>query len=107
MTWAFGNVTNLPDNGVNDDFVIVYRAQVIDEVFALNDLSIPLNNTVTMTYDTATGSVSQSDGDTVITALQPQLAVSKSSIGRRQQHRTRRHRDLHGRRFEFRQRSRL
>ena len=41
VTWAFGNVTNLPDNGVNDDFVIVYRAQVMDEVFALNDLEHP------------------------------------------------------------------
>jgi uncharacterized repeat protein (TIGR01451 family)/fimbrial isopeptide formation D2 family protein len=80
VSWTFGNVTNLPDDGVNDDFVIVYRAQVMDEVFALNDLTIPLNNTVTMTYDTATGSVTQSDGDTVITVLQPQLAVSKGSV---------------------------
>ena len=90
MTWAFGNLTNLPNDGANDDFVIVYRAQVLDEVFALDDLNIPLNNTVTMTYNTATGSVTQSDGDTVINALQPQLAVSKGfRSGRWQQHRGR------------------
>ncbi|MEN8135067.1 MAG: isopeptide-forming domain-containing fimbrial protein [Thermodesulfobacteriota bacterium] len=79
VTWALGNVANQPNDGLSDNFVIVYRARVLNSVFAPTDLSIPLNNTVNMSYDTATGTATQSDNDTIITALQPELTVSKSA----------------------------
>lgn len=78
VTWNLGSVTNALNDGVNNEFVIVYRARVLNNVFAHTDLNIPLNNTVDMSYDTATGRVTKSDLDTVITALQPQLTVSKT-----------------------------
>jgi uncharacterized repeat protein (TIGR01451 family)/fimbrial isopeptide formation D2 family protein len=51
---------------------------VLNEVFAHSDLNIALNNVVDMTYDTATGTVTQT-GNYTITALQPMLTLSKSS----------------------------
>ena len=78
VTWSLGSLTNQPNDGLSNDFVIVYRARVLNEVFSHSDLSITLNNVVDITYDTATGLVTQTDNDT-ITALQPMLTVSKSS----------------------------
>ncbi|MHC4322689.1 MAG: isopeptide-forming domain-containing fimbrial protein [Planctomycetota bacterium] len=78
VTWSLGFVTNQPNDGLSNDFLIVYRGRVLNEVFAHTDLSITLNNVVDMTYDKATGRVTQTDEDT-ITALQPMLTVSKSS----------------------------
>ena len=78
MTWNLGSVTNQPNDGLSNDFVIVYRARVLNEVFAHTDLTTTLNNVVDMTYDTASGSVTQTDNDTII-AQQPMLTVSKSS----------------------------
>jgi uncharacterized repeat protein (TIGR01451 family)/fimbrial isopeptide formation D2 family protein len=78
VTWSLGSLTNQPNDGLSNDFVIVYRARVLNEVFSHSDLSITLNNAVDITYDTATGLVTQTDNDT-ITALQPMLTVSKSS----------------------------
>jgi large repetitive protein len=78
VTWNLGSITNQPDDGLGNDFIIVYRARVLNEVLAHTD-SISMNNTVVMTYDTATGSVAQTDNDTVITVLQPMLTVTKSS----------------------------
>lgn len=80
VRWELGSVTNAQNDGVNNDFVIVYRARVLNNVFAHTDLNIDRNNTVDMSYDTATGRVTQSDTDTVITVLQPQLTVSKSVV---------------------------
>ena len=77
VTWRPGTVTNQPNDGLENDFVIVYRARVLNEVFAHADLSIALDNAVNMTYDTSTGRVTQTGSDTV-TALQPRLRVSKS-----------------------------
>ena len=79
VTWDLGNVSNQPIDGASNDFVIVYQARVLNDVFAHTDLTIPLNNVVTMDYDTATGTVTQTDNDTIINALQPQLTVAKSS----------------------------
>jgi large repetitive protein len=78
VTWTLGAVTNQPNDGMSNDFVIVYRARVLNNVFAHSELNLPLTNAVVMTYATATGSVSQSANAT-ITVLQPQLTVSKSS----------------------------
>ena len=79
VTWSPGSITNQPNNGLSDDFIIVYRARVLNNVLPQSTLSIPLNNTVDMSYATAIGTVTQSDNDTIITALQPQLTVSKSA----------------------------
>jgi len=78
VTWNLGPVTNQPNDGLSNDFVIVYRARVLNEVFPHSELSISLNNTVAMTYDTANGQVMQTASYTV-TALQPMLTISKSS----------------------------
>jgi large repetitive protein len=78
VTWSFGSVTNRPNDGSSDDFVIVYLARVLNEVFPHSDLSIALTNVVNMSYDTAAGRVTQTDDDT-IAALQPMLTVTKSS----------------------------
>ncbi len=78
VTWRLGSVTNQSNDGLSDDFIIVYRVRVLNEVFVHTDLSITLNNTVNMSYETATGNVTQTDNDT-ITALQPMLTVTKSS----------------------------
>jgi len=78
VTWSLGSVTNQPNDGLSNDFVIVYRARVLNEVIAHTDLNITMNNVVDMTYDTATGRVTHTDNDT-ITASQPMLTVSKSS----------------------------
>lgn len=79
VTWSLGDVTNQPNDGASDDFVIIYRARVLNGVFTLTDTSIPLNNSVTMSYDTASGNVTNSDLVTQITALQPLLTVTKSA----------------------------
>jgi fimbrial isopeptide formation D2 family protein/uncharacterized repeat protein (TIGR01451 family) len=78
VTWTLGDVSNQPNDGASNDFVIVYRARVMNNVFAHTDLNQPLSNAVVMTYATATGSVSQAD-EATITVLQPQLTVAKSS----------------------------
>ena len=80
VSWTLGNVHNQPNDGLSDNFVIVYRARVLNTVFAHSNLSIALNNTVAMSYDTASGTVAASDIDTIITALQPELVVSKSAV---------------------------
>ena len=79
VTWSLGNVTNLPVDNASNDFVIVYRARILNDVLDPANLNIPLNNTVVMSYDTAAGTTTNSDAYT-ITALQPQLAVSKSVV---------------------------
>ncbi|MCK4585695.1 MAG: isopeptide-forming domain-containing fimbrial protein, partial [Gammaproteobacteria bacterium] len=78
VTWNLGDVNNQPIDDTANDFVIVYRARVMDSVLAQAN-STPLNNTVTMSYDTATTTVNQSDIDTTITVLQPDLSVTKSA----------------------------
>jgi large repetitive protein len=78
VRWSIGSVTNQPNDGLSDDFVIVYRARVLNNAFSHDDLTIALNNAVEMSYDTATGTVTQSDSAAII-ALQPRVTVSKSS----------------------------
>lgn len=79
VTWNLGDVTNVGDNNpANDEFVIVYRAQVLNDVHPHVD-STALSNSATLTYTTATGSASRTDSETVA-LLQPQLAVTKSAL---------------------------
>lgn len=55
VTWSLGDIVNTADgNATNDEFVIVYRARVLNAVHPhVNTIS--LTNTVRMDYDTATG----------------------------------------------------
>jgi uncharacterized repeat protein (TIGR01451 family)/fimbrial isopeptide formation D2 family protein len=78
VTWNLGSVTNQPNDGLSNDFVIVYRVRILNGVIPHTDLSVSLSNSVDMTYDTATGQEAQTAGDT-IAVLQPMLTVSKNS----------------------------
>ncbi|MCK4865605.1 MAG: isopeptide-forming domain-containing fimbrial protein, partial [Gammaproteobacteria bacterium] len=78
VTWSLSDITNLPNDGLSDDFIILYRARVVSGVLAQTNSTV-LNNSVSMSYDTATGTVTSSDTDTIITVLQPVLTVSKSA----------------------------
>jgi uncharacterized repeat protein (TIGR01451 family)/fimbrial isopeptide formation D2 family protein len=78
VAWTLGNVVNAADGDpTNDVFVIVYRAQVLNDVHPQVD-SITLANNAQLTYTTGTGSAQQTAG-TSITLLQPSLTVSKSA----------------------------
>ncbi len=80
VTIDIGDLVNQADgNPANNEFVIVYRARVLNEVHPqVNNL--PLTNTAVMTYDTATGPAAPlTDGET-ITVRQPDLTVAKSAV---------------------------
>jgi uncharacterized repeat protein (TIGR01451 family)/fimbrial isopeptide formation D2 family protein len=76
VTWTIGSITNAADNNAaNDEFVIVYTAQVVnDELPIPQAASTVLLNSVSMNYlDAANAPVSQLDTAS-ITAQQPILA---------------------------------
>ncbi|MFO7592560.1 MAG: isopeptide-forming domain-containing fimbrial protein [Pseudomonadota bacterium] len=78
VTWSLGDVINQADNDpANDEFVIVYRARVLNDVFVQTD-STPLPNSATLDYTIATGAAALSDSESV-TLLQPNLSVSKTA----------------------------
>ena len=79
VTWNLGNVTNLPEDNAPNDFAIIYRARVLDNVFAQANITPPINNTITMTYETAGGTVTSSDLTTSIALFQPDLSLVKSA----------------------------
>jgi uncharacterized repeat protein (TIGR01451 family)/fimbrial isopeptide formation D2 family protein len=79
VTWSLGSVTNLPDDGISNNFVIVYRARVLNNDVLAQAMGTALNNTVDMSYMTTNGPVTASDIDTAITVRQPILVVTKSS----------------------------
>jgi uncharacterized repeat protein (TIGR01451 family)/fimbrial isopeptide formation D2 family protein len=80
VTYTLGTIVNQADgNPGNDDFVIIYRARVVNEVHPhVNTLT--LTNTVVLEYDTATGPATPLTDNETITVLQPNLAVSKSAV---------------------------
>jgi len=80
VSWSLGNVTNQPNDGLSDNFVIVYRARVLDGVFVQSASAQSLNNSVSISYNTATGTVSHSDLVTAISLTQPVLTVNKSAV---------------------------
>lgn len=79
VTYSLGDLTNVADaNNGNDDFVIVYRARVLDNVLAQAN-STTLTNTAVLNYTTAAGA--QTDNSAVnVTLLQPGVTVSKSAV---------------------------
>jgi uncharacterized repeat protein (TIGR01451 family)/fimbrial isopeptide formation D2 family protein len=79
VSFNIGDVTNISDNNAaNDDFVIVYRARVLDNVFAQVNTT-PLANNAQLSYTTA-GGVATRAATTSITLLQPVLSVTKSAL---------------------------
>ncbi len=79
LTITLGNVVNAADNNAaNDDFVITYRARVLNLVHPQVN-NINLLNTANLDYATAAGAaVTETDTETVA-VLQPNLTVAKTA----------------------------
>ncbi|UCB54823.1 MAG: DUF11 domain-containing protein [Thiotrichales bacterium] len=78
VSFNIGTVTNPSDNNAaNDDFVIVYRARVLNNVFAQVNTTT-LTNNAQLIYATAAGAATRA-ATTSITLLQPVLNVAKSA----------------------------
>ena len=79
VTYTIGDLTNIADaNNGNDEFVIVYRTRVLDNVFVQANTTT-LTNTAVLNYTTANGA--QTDNSTVnVTLLQPGVTVTKSAL---------------------------
>jgi uncharacterized repeat protein (TIGR01451 family)/fimbrial isopeptide formation D2 family protein len=79
VTLNIGDIINAGDgNPANNDFVIRYRARVLDNVFTQVN-STTLTNSVTFQYDNISGTQTRSSSQ-AITLLQPNLSVSKSAV---------------------------
>jgi uncharacterized repeat protein (TIGR01451 family)/fimbrial isopeptide formation D2 family protein len=79
VRFALGDVVNTADNvAANDDYIIVYRARVLNLVHPQVN-TINLTNTANLDYNTAVGAaVTETDTETVV-VLQPDLSVSKTA----------------------------
>ena len=78
VTWNLGQIVNAGDNNAaNNDFVIVYRAIVLNNVLP-QALNIPLTNTVTLDYTLAGAPAPQQSDTETINVIQPDLVMTKS-----------------------------
>jgi large repetitive protein len=79
-SWTIGNIVNAGDNNaVNDNFVIVYRARVLNGALAQGaGIAQALSNNATLNYTTATGAATRTSSAS-LNLQQPMLAVSKSA----------------------------
>ena len=78
-TWTLGNIVNANDNNAtNNDFVIIYRARVLNNDIHPQVNNIALTNSVDFDYQIATGTATRTDNET-INVLQPNLAVTKTA----------------------------
>ncbi len=80
VTWNAGNVINAGDNNItNDDFVIVYRARVLN--LALPQVNnTPLANSVNVDYAMASGAAPTKTANQLLDLQQPNLSVVKTSL---------------------------
>lgn len=78
VTWTVGDLISAGDNTANNDFVIVYRA-VVRNLALPQVASMALNNSATLSYNTATVAGSQTSVQGV-TLQQPVLSVAKSAV---------------------------
>ncbi|WP_193161518.1 isopeptide-forming domain-containing fimbrial protein [Microbulbifer hainanensis] len=80
LTWNLVNLVNAGDNNTaNDEFVIRYRARVLNQdshPWPANNT--PLTNNADFSFDAATGAESRNDGET-LDLLQPELALAITS----------------------------
>lgn len=80
VSWNAGDVINAGDNDVtNDDFVIVYRARVLNLVHAQQN-NIALANTVNFDYGLAGGGAPTKTSGQLIDLQQPDLSITKTSL---------------------------
>jgi len=79
VRWQLGNIVNVADNNpANDQFVIVYRAVVVNKALTQQP-SMALTNTAKLDYTTATGPATPKSDSETITLLQPVLTVTKTA----------------------------
>jgi large repetitive protein len=80
VTWTLGDIVNVADgNPANDDFVILYRARVLNDAHPhVNALA--LNNAVRLDHDTAAGPAPPKTAEAAVTARQPHLTVAKTAL---------------------------
>lgn len=79
LLWSIGDITNAGDNNpANNDFVIVYRASVLNGVLAQVNLTT-LTNSVNFSYTSATGT-SNLSSSVILSVLQPALSVTKTAV---------------------------
>lgn len=80
VSWNIGSIVNTGDNNVaNDNFDIIYRARVLNNVLAQGTgATQTLTNTATLNYTSAAGAASTS-ASASLTVQQPLLTVSKTS----------------------------
>jgi len=76
VTWSVADLINPGDNLANDDFVIVYRARVLNLVHPQVN-NIALTNTVNVDYDSALGAAPTKTDNEVLDLQQPDLSVTK------------------------------
>ncbi|MEJ2157424.1 MAG: isopeptide-forming domain-containing fimbrial protein, partial [Desulfobacteraceae bacterium] len=80
VTMTLGDIVNQADgNPANDDFVIVYRARVLNLVHPQVN-NIALTNTAAMGYDTISGPATTITDTETIDVRQPNLSVAKSAV---------------------------
>ena len=80
VSWNAGDVINAGDNNItNDDFVIVYRARVLNLVHAQQN-NIALSNTVNFDYGLAGGAAPTKTSNQLIDLQQPDLSITKTSL---------------------------
>ena len=77
LNWNLGTIVNTGDNLANNDFVIVYRARVLNLVLPQQN-NIALNNSVNFDYLTQTGAA-QKVSSYSIDVLQPALTTGKTA----------------------------
>ncbi|MBB3059625.1 DUF11 domain-containing protein [Microbulbifer rhizosphaerae] len=80
VTWNIADLVNAGDNNAaNDEFVIRYRARVLNQdAHPWPANNTPLTNNVEFGFDAATGAENRNDGET-LDLLQPNLAVAITS----------------------------
>jgi len=79
VSWNAGDVINAGDNLANDDFVIVYRARVLNLVHPQQN-NIALNNTVDVDYNMASGAAPTKTSSQALDLQQPNLSLTKDSV---------------------------
>ncbi|NNJ51528.1 MAG: DUF11 domain-containing protein, partial [Gammaproteobacteria bacterium] len=81
VTWSAGDVINAGDNNItNDDFVIIYRARVLNLALPQLPTSTALNNNVAFDYTMASGAAPTKTGNQSLTLQQPELSITKTSL---------------------------
>ncbi len=81
VTWTAGDVINQGDNDItNDDFVIVYRARVLNLALPQLPTDSVLANNVDLDYDMASGVAPTKTSTETLALHQPELSVTKTSV---------------------------